>query len=306
MRAQAPGKLVLTGAYAVLEGAPAVVVAVDRHAVADTSRAAASPPAEVRAAFGRDAAPEVDVSALQDARGRKLGLGSSAAAVVASLGARALGRGEDLAAPGVREAIFEAAREAHARVQSGGSGVDVAASTFGGALRYALGAPAPSIRAMGVPRGLVVATFFSGESARTSDLRARVDDARSRRPAEHAAVARAMHEGAFAAADAFEAADVSAYVRAAAMYGELLDRLGRIADAPIVPVGWAALAERASSEGGAFLPSGAGGGDVAVWLGGASPSAAFQSHAATLGLQTLSLSVDAGGLRPAAPAHAHA
>ena len=35
MRARAPGKLVLSGAYAVLEGAPALVAAVDRYAVAD-------------------------------------------------------------------------------------------------------------------------------------------------------------------------------------------------------------------------------------------------------------------------------
>jgi len=34
VRIIAPGKLVLTGAYAVLEGAPAIVVAVDRYAVA--------------------------------------------------------------------------------------------------------------------------------------------------------------------------------------------------------------------------------------------------------------------------------
>ena len=303
MRAQAPGKLVLTGAYAVLEGAPAVVVAVDRHAVADTSQTAASPPAEVRAAFGADPPPAVDVSALQDARGRKLGLGSSAAAVVASLGARALTRGEDLAAPHARELIFRAARDAHARVQSGGSGVDVAASTFGGALRYTLTAGAPSIRPSAFPPGLALATFFSGESARTSDLRARVDEARARRPAEHAGLARSMHDGAVAAADAFEAGDVGRYVLAAAAYGELLARLGRFADAPIVPAGWDALAERAAGEGGAFLPSGAGGGDVAVWLGGGLPSAAFASHAATLGLQTLALAVDPGGLRAAVPAH---
>ena len=34
MIATAPGKLILTGEYAVLDGAPAVVVAVDRRAVA--------------------------------------------------------------------------------------------------------------------------------------------------------------------------------------------------------------------------------------------------------------------------------
>ncbi len=39
MIAKAPGKLVVSGAYSVLEGAPAIVVAVDRYAVADTARA---------------------------------------------------------------------------------------------------------------------------------------------------------------------------------------------------------------------------------------------------------------------------
>ena len=40
MRARAPGKLVLSGAYAVLEGAPALVAAVDRYALADSERSA--------------------------------------------------------------------------------------------------------------------------------------------------------------------------------------------------------------------------------------------------------------------------
>jgi phosphomevalonate kinase len=300
MKARAPGKLVLTGAYAVLEGAPAVVVAVDRHAVADTAHVAASPPAEVRAAFGAAAAPAIDVAALQDAGGRKLGLGSSAAAVVAALGARAAARGEDIATRSCREAIFDAAREAHARVQSGGSGVDIAASTFGGALRYTLGGGAPSIRALHVPPSLVLGTFFSGESARTSDLRARVDAARARRPDAYAPLARAMHDGAVAAADAFEAGDARAFVHAAAAYGRLLARLGHFADAPIVPAGWDGLSEHAVGEGGAFLPSGAGGGDVAVWLGTAVPSASFLARAAGLGLQSLALSVDPDGLSAAA------
>ena len=38
MRARAPGKLVLSGAYSVLEGAPALVAAVDRYALADDAR----------------------------------------------------------------------------------------------------------------------------------------------------------------------------------------------------------------------------------------------------------------------------
>jgi phosphomevalonate kinase len=297
VRARAPGKLVLTGAYAVLDGAPAIVVAVDRHAVADTERVASSPPAEVRLAVGLDAPPAIDVSALQDGQGRKLGLGSSAAAVVASLAARALAGGEDVASAAVRRRIFGVARDAHARVQSGGSGVDVAASVFGGALRYALGAGAPSIQPLAWPAGLFLAAFFSGESARTSDLRARVDAARVRRPGDHADLARTMERTAAVAADAFEAGDASAFARAAAAYGTLLGDLGRFADAPIVPSAWGTLVRRAAAEAGAFLPSGAGGGDVAVWLGAAPPPDEFLAEAHTLGLQALPISVDPDGVR---------
>jgi phosphomevalonate kinase len=36
MKARAPGKIVISGAYAVLEGAPSVVTAADRYVTADT------------------------------------------------------------------------------------------------------------------------------------------------------------------------------------------------------------------------------------------------------------------------------
>ncbi|MDP9002088.1 MAG: hypothetical protein M3O46_18505, partial [Myxococcota bacterium] len=70
MRAIAPGKLLLTGAYAVLEGAPAIVAAIDRYAVADASRADQRPSAEVRAALGNEPAPHADVRELHDEAGR--------------------------------------------------------------------------------------------------------------------------------------------------------------------------------------------------------------------------------------------
>src|SRR5579871_2078485 len=94
MRARAPGKLVLSGAYAVLEGAPCLVAAVDRYAVADAARPAPFVTDEVRAAVDAgvlDAAPWFDASALRDrapdGTSRKLGLGSSAAILVASMAA---------------------------------------------------------------------------------------------------------------------------------------------------------------------------------------------------------------------------
>src|SRR5262245_30830565 len=73
MLAQAPGKIVLSGAYAVLEGAPALVAAVDRYVIADATRDADLVTPEVRAAIGSGRAPWFDASALR-ARERKLGL----------------------------------------------------------------------------------------------------------------------------------------------------------------------------------------------------------------------------------------
>jgi phosphomevalonate kinase len=282
VRVIAPGKLVLTGAYAVLDGAPAIVVAVDRYAAADIR----SP-------------TQVDVRELYDEGGRKLGLGSSAAAVVATLAARAMARGEDPRYAAVRAEIFRVARGVHAREQHGGSGVDVAASVHGGVLRYAVQRGEVAMRAVDLPSDLVLAAYWSGTSARTSELIARVDALRAR-SADSAAFA-TLREVAADAADAVEERSALTFVERAAAFGCALEALGHAADAPIVPPALAELARMAEGERGAFLPSGAGGGDVAVWLGVAPPSTTFASRAEALALRPLVLSVDRGGVRPESP-----
>jgi len=273
----APGKLVLTGAYAVIEGAPAIVVAIDRYAVADVS-----------------APDDVDVCALQDEEGRKLGLGSSAASMVASHAARALARGEDLSHPLVRASLFEGVREAHAHQQRGGSGVDVAAAVHGGALRYVTKGQEAALRAVELPPGLFLRAFWSGTSARTSELRARVDALLARAPL----ALMPLHRIAIAGAGAVDTGDARAFVHSARDYGRALEALGHAADAPVVPPAFAELAALAETCGAAFLPSGAGGGDVGVWLGVASPSAAFVARATALEMRVLPLKVDRGGVRP--------
>jgi phosphomevalonate kinase len=276
MRVIAPGKLVLTGAYAVLEGAPAIVAAVDRYAVADVS-----------------APDDVDVLALHDEAGRKLGLGSSAAQMVASQGARAVARGDDLGEVRVRAALFRGVREAHAQEQKGGSGVDVAAAVHGGVIRYSTDGTDAHVRAVELPPGVVMGAFWSGTSARTSDLRTRVDALLAKSPL---ALAR-LRTLAAVAASAIDARDARAFVVAARDYGKALDVLGHEADAPIVPPAFADLAALADREDAAFFPSGAGGGDCAVWLGTTSPSAAFVDAAGSRGMRALSLSIDHGGVR---------
>lgn len=276
MKVVAPGKLVLTGAYAVLEGAPAIVAAVDRYAVADVA-----------------APDDVDVRALHDDTGRKLGLGSSAASMVASQAARAVARGADLGDAHVRATLFRGVREAHAHSQRGGSGVDVAAAVHGGALRYSTDGRDANVRTVELPPGLVLRAFWSGTSARTSDLLARVDVLRTRSPL---CLAR-LRLLAAVAASAVDAGDARAFVVAARDCGRALEALGHAADAPIVPPAFAQLSDLAERESAAFLPSGAGGGDVAVWLGLSPPSPAFADAAGALSMRSLSLSVDRGGVR---------
>jgi phosphomevalonate kinase len=172
--------------------------------------------------------------------------------------------------------------------------VDVAAAVHGGALRYETDGQEPTLRAVDLPRGLVLRAFWSGTSARTSDLRARVDTLLARAPLALAP----LHQVARTAAAAVDAGDPRAFVRAARDYGCALDALGHAADAPVVPPAFAELAALAEADDAAFLPSGAGGGDVGVWLDLAPPSAGFIARAAALGMRALSLQVDRGGVRP--------
>jgi phosphomevalonate kinase len=299
MKVRAPGKVVLTGAYAVLEGSPALVVAVDRYARADSSRTAEEPSAEVREAFGDAGAPHVDTSELfreADGARKKLGLGSSAAALVASLGAELAARGQRLDDPDVRARLFARARAAHQSAQGGGSGIDVAASTYGGVLRYSLVSNRPSVLTASLPDGLAMAVYFSGESARTSDLLARVAELRA---SEGDVYERAMAELAAAsehAAAQAEAGTARELVVAVRAFAAALDRLGDAADVPIVPLAFRRLDVAAADEGGVFLPSGAGGGDVGVFLGVEPPSANFERRASVLGMHPLAVGIDRVGV----------
>ncbi len=280
----APGKVLVTGAYAVLGGAPAVVLAVARHAHLDTSTGA------------------IDTGEMYDGA-QKLGLGSSAACAVVREGATALARGEDLADGAVRARVFAAARGAHAKDQSGGSGVDIAASTFGGVLVYTLAGGAgsepsrPSHRAARLPEGLVFDALWSGSSAKTSDLRARVDALFARDARVHAARIADLSAAAVAGASAVDRGDRAGLVDAARATLRGLSALGRDADAPIVPPAFLEMARLAEEAGAAFLPSGAGGGDVGLYLGASPMPSDLAARALALGMRPLGLTIDSAGLR---------
>lgn len=297
--ARAPGKVVLTGAYAVLHGAPALVAAVSRGAVANGARS--SPPSrEVEAALGPGMAPFVDVHELFEGD-RKLGLGASAAALVATLGVLALERGKDVSQVSVKKEIFEMARAAHARAQGGGSGVDVAASVFGGTLAYTLAEGGPAIIPVDLP-GVSVVVYASGTFARTTELRGRVDAFGARSPGVHARLLASLGEASERAYAACRAVDRSAFLEAARAFAEVLGELGEASSAPIFGPHETALRRLAADQGHAFFPSGAGGGDVSVLLAPEGvDTAAFDAEAAARGLTRLAVSIDPHGVRAVSP-----
>src|SRR6185503_7683649 len=123
----APGKVVLFGEYAVLEGGRAIVAAINRRAKGELVPAKTEEQySEVvkavvaragRSGFGVDRGIAIDTASFMDAAGSKLGIGSSAAVAVVAA-ALITGRGD--------EAVLEIAIDAHREAAHGeGSGVDV-------------------------------------------------------------------------------------------------------------------------------------------------------------------------------------
>jgi phosphomevalonate kinase len=218
----------------------------------------------------------------------------------------------------------------HRKAQGGGSGVDVAASVYGGVLEYTLRAPAtptrpppslgsppppsaprvavttgaaadsaddgPRIERRALPRGFSLTVFFCGESARTSELLARVYALAGRDPRAHRACFASLREAALVGADATAQGDAAALVAAAELTRQSLAALGKAADAPIVPQVFSLLHDAAAHEGAVFLPSGAGGGDIGLYAGLAAPSPSFLDRARVAGMVPLPLAVDTRGV----------
>jgi phosphomevalonate kinase len=265
MIVRAPGKAFVSGEYAMLHGAPGVVVAVDRHARArlETGGSPELSPFLAELVRRRPAPagqhPVVDSSALHDARGVKLGLGGSAAVTVAAAGALLAAEGRPLDHQAERAELLRLCVAAHRAAQGGrGSGGDVAASVYGGVVRVALHDGAVEVTPAALPDGFTLKLFRLGGPASTPEMLRQVEALAAAESARHAALMEALVR----AAEDF-GRDPIASLRAQL---RRLTALGVGAGVEIVPrAGWA-LAAAAEAVGGAAKPSGAGGGDLAVAL----------------------------------------
>jgi len=243
---RAPGKLILYGEYALLEGHQGLVVAVNRHATTqwqETEGLTVHAPGHGRyvPAENVDELPFISelLHGSSTTRGHfllesddfrttegKLGLGSSAAATVSFAGMlHRLGAGEFQ-----RAEVFRAAQNAHRAVQGMGSGADVAASCFGGALRYAWHeSPVKSHSNFGesittadgiacieeLGGGLKkLLTVWTGASASTTDLVAAVNSARKTHDAEYRAAIDVLADAATAGLQGWQDHDRATLIEA--------------------------------------------------------------------------------------------
>ena len=299
--ASAPGKLILLGEYAVLEGAPALVASVERRAevsvelsegrgiVVDAPdigvhRVELPPPSEPsdqdeRLAFVEACLGEVwprlpslgehrlDIRInserfLSSAGGPKLGLGSSAAVSVALVTALEVAGGHG-DGPAVRH-IFEAAHRAHRRAQGGvGSGLDIAASSFGGVVAMYPGKDEEPARCepLRVPDGVSLLPVYTGRGASTTELVGLVREYAEREPEAYSTLIEAMTE---CSNKAIAAEGSKEFLEACASYGKWLGKLGEVSGADIVSAPHRALGQIAADAGLVYKPSGAGGGDIGL------------------------------------------
>ena len=304
--ASAPGKALLCGEYAVLEGAPAIVAAVDRRVSVAWSESSVSMPPEVEATLGLareqcgplPPALVLDVSELQQER-VKLGLGSSAGAAAATAAAAFATAGHDISEPAVLERVFACAFAGHASIAPQGSGVDVAASSFGGFLRFVRRGDEVETRALSCPPELQIRLVWTGHAARTSELVAKVHGLRDGAPADFRAYMSRLRELASDFAAAFESGHAVDVLEAAAAYSNAMARLGHAAGAPIVESRLEQAAELAARFSGSAKPCGAGGGDVAIaFFLDTDAASAFEVACRETGLHPIYVAWGAAGVQP--------
>ncbi len=278
MKFIAPGKVVLVGEYAVLDGSPAIVAAVDRGVQCEvwaTETLEVDAPGDaryVRAALQAVDAPPFryvfsDWNASNTAT--KAGLGGSAAATVCACLA---------GSPGLQPPELQAvAHRVHAEVQGSGSGIDVAAAAHGGVIRFEAGL----VQALDPVDPVVV---FSGTSAATGPrvLQYLAAD-RGTFPADSAAIVAG-----------FESDPIQALREACLLLEDMTERAGILWWTP----GLRAIVGLAERFGGAAKPSGAGGGDSAIALfHDPANAAAFRTACTEAGLIVIPTAIAPGACR---------
>ena len=277
---RAPGKLFLIGEYSVLEGFPAVVMAVDRYV--ELSPTSVHNPDGLVSMARFACADILNFDPLTSGyradsssffmNGSKLGLGSSSAVTAAAVASVFHEAGRDLESTDVKFDIWRVSRRIHNDFQKEqGSGADLFASIFGGINAFCpfnnaasacagAGKSRPSFSSWSPAPPLNISFFWSGKSSSTPAMISAVRRMRDHSGQEYekfisrmGILTRELIGG--NACSAFRTIGILKE------YGLAMDELGKAAGAEIITEQMRTAMSIASSLGGAAKPSGAGGGD---------------------------------------------
>lgn len=325
VRASAPGKAVLSGEYVVLDGAPAVCVALNRRVfvtISENSRnvhcVTAPGLAHGEHCFDADVAgslrwkdpADADVFKLFELVWRKFSLASqpgmsiridsnvfmhpeskqklglgSSAAVAA-----ALSTALNACSPGSAD-ISDLVRAAHFDFQNGqGSGADVATSLHGGVIQFS-NKSATSPVPLTWPAGLFCKFFYSGISASTAQHIERYQSVQHSANAEQSKYD--LQESAKVVAASWDGADGRDLLQTIRSYVDALRQFSDDFDLEVFAAGHAEMVSLASKHDVVYKPCGAGGGDIGVAFSkDESLLGNFCNEARTLNFETLDVAPD--------------
>ena len=311
--ALAPGKMILLGEYAVLEGAPALVCAVDRYARVQAAYSNTGEHFVQAASLGIEGEPFV-LNAngkvrfnptgdsllikrlgffaalfeslyprlIEDGKGIKLaldtadfysqqlhtkfGFGSSAALTVAITAAIDALAGKRLLS---KKEILHLALQAHHQAQGKiGSGIDVAASIYGGVITYRKDAdqevPAQEPQNVPLRNDIPMLVVWTGKSASTRSMVGAINGLKTQNPGLYRSIMDDLTTLSVNGIIAYRQGSGEEFLRLVNDYHRTMDKLGKEAGADIVSTEHAALFELCTAEGAAYKPSGAGGGDIGI------------------------------------------
>ena len=287
--ASSPGKVILSGEYAVLDNAPAICMAIDCRAEAkiqkcngEISRVKStgflSEEGEFKSSkngiswckgtefkvidavwqvinFKRLIGLKINLdtsSFTDDLSDRKLGLGSSAAIIVALTAAM-----KNCDDP---ESIKILTHKAHKKLQGGlGSGADIATSLCGGLIKFQT--ENYTTKSLSWPNGLFYRLIWTGSSASTKDkliLFMKGQDRFSRKE---------LINGATSMATLWQSGDAKKIIAGYESYCNLLYKFSCDYDLGIFSMGHKELLSHAKKNNLVYKPCGAGGGDIGILLG---------------------------------------
>ncbi len=153
----------------------------------------------------------------------------------------------------------------HQQLQDGrGSGADVAASIYGGLIEYRITDNDCVVQQLQWPASIECIWIWIGHSASTSEFLGRMSDFKLHNPTQYARHMAYLGELSLTGVKAFANGSAGDCLQSIADYGQAMQALGEVADAQIYTDDHRRLAQLARQYGVAFKPSGAGGGDIAM------------------------------------------